>query len=310
MVSALTRKKCLAIQLPLAERPGAEEDEGPFLQVTKGPNYNGRYDVDTTGIVFWRGDTRAPEEVFSTGFSSRYVRDHNEREIVWRAAIDDIVPESAVCLARDIRGAAFFPYPDPNSEVVDDVNYIYAMTVTRAASTYAIQQVAERVETEKTEEDDWRDPGRFKYDPTWENEDASCVWQFGEYAVHEVPANRIVAGWRCSRRILVRQQDDERVQAGIQFKLDQKVVNNASHHHDVLQKAKDIASTYARYYPRKLNEYLSYFGLVRAYMMPIPSVDRAARCVEQIRPIVTHSDADWSVRDDDSDAPPGIRLRA
>lgn len=304
MTLALTTKKRLMIGLGPAHRPGNTEEEGPFLRVTHGASYNSRYDVDTAGVIFWRGDTRAPMQVFATGLSSRYVRDHKEREIVWRCGVDDIVPASAVCLARDIRGSAFFPYPDLQSEAIDDHHYLYAITVPRAACTYKIQQVAEKAETDH---DNWRDPARFVFDPTWANANASCVWQFAEYAVHEVPGNQVLAGWRLDRRILVKEQNDERVQAGIQFMLSNKV-ENAAANVGLRDQASQIAQRYARFYPRRVNEFLSYWGRVQAFMTPVQGVANATARVRQLEPIVTPSDADWSQRDDGGDGGGGIQL--
>ncbi|MEM9488699.1 MAG: hypothetical protein AAGC55_06115 [Myxococcota bacterium] len=299
------QQKQNAINLPQANRPGATPADGPFLSVTRGPNFTSRYDEATTDIIFWRGDTRPPAQVFQTGFSSRYMRDHGEREIVWRCAVDDIVPQSAVCLARDIRGAAFFPYPDLNSQVIEDVNYLYAMVVPRAAATYRIQQVVEQAETANA---NWRRPQRFTYDPDWSNYDAaSCVWQFGEYAVHEVPARLIIAGWRCRRFMLVREQNDERVQAGIRFALDQEQLNpiwvpNGASSNPIVShtRARDIAAEYRTEYPRVFTEYLSYFGLIRSMQMPFSSTTGARQArggaIQQLAPVLTANDTDWNDR--------------
>lgn len=289
------------IGLGAAARGGTDVEDGPFLRVTQGSDFLGKYDVDTRDIIFWRGDTRPPDQVFATGLSSRYVRDHNEREIVWRCGVDDIVPASAVCLARDIRGAAFFPYPDLNSLVVEDTNYLYAMTVPRASCTYAIQKVAESAEQEPDEVDEeaWRRAERFGYDPAWDNkENASCVWQFGEYAVHEVPGNRILAGWKCTRMMLVREKNDERVQAGIRFRLHNEVVNPNALFPLKVQEARTIARRFHTEYPRRYGQFLSYFGLVEARLMPCESVSAAGRLARQLQALVTASDADWCTRED------------
>jgi hypothetical protein len=288
-------KKVLALGLAPSENKG-DSEEGPFLKVTGGEFYEGRYDVQTNNVVFWRGDARAPDEVFTTGFSSRYVREKKAREIVWRAGVDDIVPASAVCLARDIRGAAFFPYPDPNSVNIVDTNYLYAISVPFAACTFKIQKVVEQVETGA---DDWRDATRFTYDPEWSTyENASCVWQFAEYAVHEVRKWQVLAGWKCTRQILIKERNDERVQGGIRFKLSNYRANNATTNVTAQQTAQAIADNYFVEYPRRYPEFLSYWGVVEAMMVPPPNAATAKRTARQLRSIVVADDESWNLRED------------
>jgi hypothetical protein len=288
-------KKVLALGLSPSTNEG-DSSEGPFLRVTGGNYYLGKHDVNTGGVVFWRGDTRSPGEVFKTGFSSRYIRDGKGREIVWRAGVDDILPASAVCLARDIRGGAFFPYPSPDTDAITDSHYLYAMIAPFAASTYRMQQVVEKVETGAG---DWRDPARFAYDPAWEAPDqASCVWQFAEYAVHEVKPSQILAGWKIDRMYLVEDRDDERGQAGIRFRLHSEQRNLAGKYPDALAVAQTIARAYYHEYPRKYPHFLSYWGIVEALKIPVLSKAEARATARQLRPIVTDSDARWNVRDD------------
>lgn len=301
-------KKVMALGLSPSTNQG-DSGEGPFLRVTGGDYYLGKYDVNTGGIIFWRGDTRPPNEVFQTGFSSRYVRDNKGREIVWRAGIDDIVPASAVCLARDVRGAAFFPCPSLDTDDLTDSHYIYAMVVPFAACTYRMQQVVEKVETG---DDDWRDPARFAYDPAWEDtDDASCVWQFAEYAVHEVKPSQILAGWKMDRMYLVKDRDDERGQAGIRFRLYGEQRNHACKHPGSLLGAQTIARAYYHEYPRKYPQFLSYWGIVEALKIPAVSKAEARATARQLRAIVTASDHDFSARDDGAgDVTGTVRLGA
>jgi hypothetical protein len=306
--SDLMSKKVFALGLSPSTNKG-DEGDGPFLRVTSGDYYMGPFDVNTGGIVFWRGDTRGPGQVFQTGFSSRYVRDGKGREIVWRAGVDDIVPASAVCLARDIRGAAFFPYPELDDDAIADSHYLYALVVPFAACTHAMQKVVERVETGAN---DWRDPARFAYDPTWDDSDnTSCVWQFAEYAVHEVKPWQILASWKMDRMYLVKDTDDERGQAGIRFRLHGEQRNLACNRPGALASAQVIARAYYREYPRKYPHFLSYWGIVEAMKIPAASKAEAARTARQLQPLVTASDHDWNVRDDGGAPDPGaVRLDA
>lgn len=301
-------KKVLALGLSPSTNKG-DSSEGPFLRVTSGDYYMGSHDVNTGGIVFWRADTRAPGEVFRTGFSSRHIRDGKGREIVWRAGVDDILPASAVCMARDIRGAAFFPYPSLDTDAITDSHYLYAMVAPFAASTYRMQQVVERVETGAG---DWRDPARFAYDPTWEDsDDASCVWQFAEYAVHEVKPSQILAGWKLDRMYLVKDRDDERGQAGIRFRVHGEQRNLAGKYPRALAGAQTIARAYYHEYPRKYPQFLSYWGIVEAMKMPASSKAEARQTARQLQPIVTGSDNDWNLRDDGAGSVTGtVRLDA
>lgn len=179
------------------------------------------------------------------------------------------------------------------------MSYLYAIWVPRAACTYRIQQVAEAFETGTLEAMNWRDPERFAYNPRWsDNDNASCVWQFSEYAVHEVPAKNILASWRSTRMILVRMRDDERVQAGIRFKLDKEVVNLGSPLGLPIRAAKVIARPYTVEYPRKYGEFLSYWGTVRASIIPCSSKDLAERTVRQLDRILVADEHGWSVRED------------
>jgi hypothetical protein len=305
---SIMSKKVLALGLLPSDNQG--DSGGPFLRVTGGDYYVGRYDVSTTSVIFWRGDTRAPSEVFKTGFSSRHVRDGRGREIVWRAGVDDIVPASAVCMARDIRGAAFFPCPDGDTDDVDDSPYLYAMVVPFAASIYRIRQTVEKAETGANH---WRDPKRFHYDPTGHNRaTASCVWQFAEYAVHEVEPSQILGGWQFDRKFLVRMKDEERGQAGIRFRVRGAMHKNPRCLNVKAQaRAKEIAERYGQEYPARPHAFLSYWGVVRASKAPVSSRQEAEQTVTQIERILTDSDEDWSRRDDVvGDGAGAIRLGA
>jgi hypothetical protein len=303
----------------MARYDGFDPAQGPFLRVSGGQSFNGRYDVDTAGIVLWRGDSRGPtgpDGVFQTGLSSRFVRDDIRPEIVWRCEVDDVVPASAVCLVRDIRGAAFFPFPR-HADRQDEI-WIYAIWVPRAACTYDIQRMADMTETADdpltpydwrthghfTTLDDynWRNPARFGYDPTWDNIDnACCVWQFAEYAVHVVRPENILAAWKCNRRFLVQANgDDDRVVAGIQFRLQWLVRPGygSIQHDDAYNRAQELARPYAEQeYPNHPQLYVSYFGIALVPGAPLPSRASAKNAlVSQPRRILTASDADFCMR--------------
>jgi len=63
------------------------------------------------GRFVFRGDSRAPEEIFSSGFSTR-----REPRIVYRQSTHDIDLEHAVAMSLNPRVAAIFPLPQSDSD--------------------------------------------------------------------------------------------------------------------------------------------------------------------------------------------------
>lgn len=138
----------------------------------------------------------------------------------------------------------------------------------------------------ETDQQDWRDPARFTYDPAWANYgNTSCVWQFAEYAV--------------------------RVQAGIRFRLHGVTRNPGCLNLQAWGSAQAIANTYAREYPRKYPQFLSYWGIVKALAVPVSSQDQARLTARQLQPILTAADNSWSIRDDGAGSDTGtVKLGA
>lgn len=245
--------------------------------------------------IFWRGDDRGPDEVFETGFTTANERGKKVKKganrMIWRSggSTDDILPASAVCLAKDIRGSAFFPLTGASQF------YLYAVAKTQVVNTFKAQRHAEQNETGKS---DFKDPNRYQYDPSYNNdENASAVWQFQEYAAHRVNASEILACFKVERRTLVPSDQLSNVAiAGIQFRLefqrwgpafDIKDKKEKQKIRDLANKAKSIAEKYEQYYPEK-NEFLSYMGLVELNnLQDRPNtMDEAKEKVSQVQPIV------------------------
>lgn len=206
--------------------------------------------------LFWRGDTREPELVFETGFTTQYERSSktqsNSNHILWRDELDDLVPESAVCLARDFRGSAFFPLDTK----LPDKCFIYAIAATQAVNTYKAQQKVDEMENRTLGEE------HYKYDPKYENDtddSASAIWQFQEYAVHRVEKSEILGCFKVKREFL----DPTNLIAGIQFRLESPFIpnRNSTNYGSLNPEIEKISAVYTQLYPSP-ERYLSYMGIV------------------------------------------------
>lgn len=282
-----------------------ESDEGIAYKImsTEGSSntnvFEEKYDKPE---LFWRGDNRGPDEVFKTGFTTKNERDGKTKpgknQIIWRegGATDDILPASAVCLAKDIRGSAFFPLTgEPNF-------YIYAVAKTNVVNTFEAQKMNEKSETEQS---DFKRKERYVYDPEYSDEkNASAVWQFKEYAAHRVKPTEMLACFEVERRTIVPPQEGEDVAiAGIQFRL--KYVEDAPIHrlsnpcqkelkkdlYKLLKEAKRIAEGYADFYPEN-DKFLSYMGIVAPLREndPPTRLGEAKEKMKQIQPIVVEDE--------------------
>lgn len=84
------------------------------------------------GAVYWRSDTRKPEEIFNTGFK---VRSPTNEQNWWkrsiRSSFGEIMPPDAeitacVCMSSSFNGAASFPFDETKE------TYIYAIALPEA----------------------------------------------------------------------------------------------------------------------------------------------------------------------------------
>lgn len=254
--------------------------------------YEEEYDAPQ---IFWRGDTRGPDAVFDTGFTSSHERAgtvaKGANRIIWRGGgeLDDILPASAVCMAKDIRGGSFFPLTG------EQQFYLYAVGKTRIVNTFKAQKHAEATQTG---ESDFRREERYQYDPAYADEEsASAVWQFQEYAAHRVEPNEILAAFKVFRRTLVPAGGGASVAiAGVQFRLEFDrfgPIGNARS--KALQKqmsalanqARSMAAEYEDFYPDK-EQFLSYMGLVKPKnpQSPPQNLAEAREKVRQVQPVV------------------------
>ncbi|WP_374568078.1 hypothetical protein [Ideonella sp.] len=256
---------------------------------TKGP-----FDEDfgEDGALMWRSDTRAPRSVLKTGFTTKAERDLGPadttddgqptgNEIVYRTGPEDIVPATGVCVARDVRGACFFPFKgaEHDSEAQEEAAYLYGVRVRQATNTYKAQQVAERHATGRQ---DWKDPSRFAYDPNDEHtDDASAVWPFAEYVTHRIAPEDIVAAYRFKRdRLVAPDKPGVEPKAGIGFSIAPRNLVKPSGDEarvDPLRETADLtAAAYSERYPRHPDHYISYQGTVRKTSKGHPTTDAEA----------------------------------
>lgn len=259
----------------------------------------GPFDEEHDGAeLFWRGDgdTRTPAQVFQQGFKADYLlnNDPDAGKIVWRAIQDDVVHDSGVCLARDLRGAAFFPFTDGQGRYHSDSVYLYAVAPKWTANTYRAQQIAEAVETGKMEgrfpprkSGFWRTmKERWKYDPEEEDDEgSSCVWQFQEHVTLEVEPSEIVGCWEMSRTMMVEPRVDERQKAGIRFSVGRKLRENKGH--DLLDQARSVVAGYERSYPKKNGNWLSFRGIIEC-SKTVNDLKDAKLLSKQLEAIVVH----------------------
>jgi hypothetical protein len=287
----LDEKKKDALFLPYLDE-AADHDQ---LVLSTG---NGRMPFDEShdgNTLFWHGTgfTRTAEQVFSQGFNSKWERDDdpNAGKIIWRSSEDDIVLDSAVCLARDIRGSAFFPLTSADDEDTSDAFYIFAVAPAWTTRTFGAQKVAEAVETGQmkgsfapSDKHFWKDPARWAYDPTEEDAaDACCVWQFIEHATLRVVPMEIVGCWLAGRQVLVDPGEDHRQKAGIRFQIQRLVRGNRKH--ELFEEARSIASNYEKVYPAKGGHWLSYQGIIECRERCRRKAD-AKLFAKQLKPVV------------------------
>lgn len=280
--------------------------------------------------LFFHGTRRAPEETLGsldgqtqgTGFVAEDLR--NERAngsqtvppVKWRTAFDDINLKSAVCLAKDVRGSAFFPL---TGEVTDEQRqlddqkpiYLYAIRVKtgdKVVDTYGAQSSLE--EYERAQQDDpVTDLDRLKYDPGYEIDEganADCRWQFQEHAVSEVTPDQIVGVWRVERTRFIETNLEGGERAGVRFRIHEEsdfapIVKPSKGSEKVAQKAKEIVSQYQQFYPTNPQHYLSYMGIVRDMVeggAKPKSFDEARAAVKPVTPDVTNLKSPGEREDD------------
>lgn len=251
-----------------------------------------------TPRLFWRGDNRPPSQVMETGFTTTNEREgrvnEGENRIIWRngGGLDDILPASAICLAKDIRGSAFFPLTGATSF------YLYAVGKTRVVNTFKAQR---DVEAQETGANDLK-AERYAYDPAYADAgNASAVWQFQEYAAHRVEPMEILGAFKVARRTLIPPYQADGGAAnvaigGIQFRLEFLEYGPVDRHKSktyqtmmrgLMKEARETAEKYTSFYPEE-DKFLSYMGIVtpRDRYHPPETLEEAPGKVRQEQAVV------------------------
>lgn len=223
--------------------------------------------------IFWRGDTRTPDEVFETGFSTQQelkgytLPGKNVIRFRRGGDEDDIEPSTAVCVSDNIVGAAFFPI-----YAVEKI-YIYAVAISRYVDTFAYQQELDKARRRKKYHkskvsDDWKNPEDFGY-----MEQDSNVWQYREFAAHRILPNQIIGAFCVTREFLRSDtnplEEESASPYGIGFKIEGDFTRNYNfqrhqrwkHRVFYINAAKDEGKYFKRRFP-KAGLYVSYSGIV------------------------------------------------
>ncbi|XXF77919.1 hypothetical protein P2318_33440 [Myxococcaceae bacterium GXIMD 01537] len=114
-----------------------------------------------------------------------------------------------------------------------------------------------------------------------------------------MPRTDILAAWKCRRRFIIENNDDERVVAGIRFQLQGPtyVGPGRAGHAVAYGEAVRLATPYLfEAYPKTPGLYVSYFGIVRGPGAPYDSRQAAKDAVEQVQAIVVPDDGAWCAR--------------
>ncbi len=240
----------------------------------------------------FHGTHRTPEETLGrpdgpdgTGFVSAALREKRAEgsqevpPVKWRTGFDDIELASAVCLAKDVKGTAFFPLTGDDTtqeqRQLDDEKpiYLYAIRVPsgqQMVDTYGAQSSLEEYERSQEEERP-SDQERLVYDPGYEIDEganADCRWQFQEHAVTEVTPEQIVGVWRVERTRLIETALGGGERAGVRFRIHEEsqfhpLLKPTQGSEAVAAKAKEIVGQYQQFYPTNEAHYLSYMGIIR-----------------------------------------------
>ncbi len=217
----------------IAVQPGAAQ-EGEF---------NTHVAKNWVGIkqIGWRGDDRDPDTMMKDGFSPRV----SATAPIWRPqeAFKDVDLDTTVCVARDIRGSAFFPLSKPVT-----YSWAYCVLIKVGWNTYYLQK---RLAEER---------GQAPNDPAYKK----TVWMFHEKCVSRIAPQDIVFAVQLPRRIF----DGVDPLSGVQFRLNSAAARTnfralTSLEAEQRKKMEETYSEFSRgWYPAAPNQWLTYDGVV------------------------------------------------
>jgi len=190
--------------------------------------------------VGWRGDDRNPTMIMQTGFSPKV----SVNVPIWRPQDHnlDVDLDTTVCVARDIRGTAFFPLSKPVQ-----YTWAYCVLIREGWNTYYLQK---KLATEAN-----LSRGDAGY--------SDKVWLFHEQCVNRVDPHDIVLAIQVERRI----RDGRNPLSGIQFRL---LTNNGRKNfmtwpkleQDQRKKIEDTVSQFGDGWYPAAGQWLTYQGIV------------------------------------------------
>lgn len=193
--------------------------------------------------IGWRGDDREPNVMMRAGFEPRV----STTTPVWRPqeGMEDVDLDTTVCVARDIRGCAFFPLSKPIP-----ATWAYCVRIRVGWNTYYVQKELAR---EKGITDTTSAAYRKK------------VWLFHEKCVSKIEPEDILLAIRLERKIF----DGRSPLSGIKFTIKDgtgrlNMDSFASLSPDQQHEVERVLSPYlGSWYPQAPNEWLTYDGVVR-----------------------------------------------
>jgi len=206
-------------------------------------DFDGHVKKNWSGVkrIGWRGDDRDPDTMMKNGFSPRV----STTTPIWRPqeAFKDVDLDTTVCVARDIRGSAFFPLSKPVK-----YTWAYCVLIREGWNTYYLQK--------KLAEENNIQPNTADYHKT--------VWMFHEKCVSRIEPKDIVIAIQLERRIF----DGNDPLSGIQFRLN--TTSGRTNFKTITQlegaQRKVMDETISQFskgwYPSKPNEWLTYGGVV------------------------------------------------
>jgi len=207
------------------------------------PEYDAHVKKSWAGVkrVGWRGDDRDPDIMMKSGFAPRV----SINVPVWRpqAGKEDVDLDTTVCVARDIRGSAFFPLSKPVQ-----FSWAYCVLIKEGWNTYYLQK--------KLADSKDLQPNTPAYNKT--------VWMFHEKCVNQVAPQDIVIAVQLERRIF----DGNDPLTGIQFRLISTTGRTnfravANLEAEQKQKIDETLSEFTKgWYPSSPNKWLTYDGVV------------------------------------------------
>jgi hypothetical protein len=166
--------------------------------------------------IAWRGDDRAPDKIMDEGCMGFQPRVSSTVPL-WRPADGkwDVDTDTTVCVARDIRGSAFFPLNDHTN------TYVYCVLVKEGWNTYYLQKKV--AEADKELKKATKEKKKVTESQPYKDE----VWMFHEKCAQHIAPEDVIAAFKIERQFH-RTDLDPAPLAGIRFRLGEYRQNDAA----------------------------------------------------------------------------------